>query len=222
MNQAHTVIVAGATGLTGQALVAALNQRRDIAHIIVLTRRSQPWEEAKVREVITDYHQPDVLSAALSQLGPIRAVFCALGTTKKKAGSLAAQRLVDHDAVVTLGGITRQLGATAFAFVSSIDASETTANAYLRMKGETEAALQQQQWPQLILARPSFLLGPRGEARWGEKIGIALFRLITPLLGGRWRKYRPIHVSMLAQAMIDHSLRDPAGTITLEGAQLGV
>jgi uncharacterized protein YbjT (DUF2867 family) len=222
MTSPHNVIVAGATGLSGRALVAALQQRSDIRQIIVLTRRSSAWAEEKVREVITDYTQPAALTTALSSYGPFRAVFCALGTTKKNTGSLAAQRAVDHDAVVQLGAVTRALDVPAFAFVSSIGAQSQSSNAYLKMKGETESALHEQKWPHLVLARPSFLLGHRDEFRLGEKIGILAFNLATPLLIGPLRKYRPIHVRQLAATMIDHALDHESGSIVLEGAQLGV
>ena len=50
--------------------------------------------------------------------------------------------------------------------------------------------------------RPSFLLGDRKEKRIGEKIGIFVFKLLSPLLLGPLKKMKPIHSATVAKAMI--------------------
>ena len=50
--------------------------------------------------------------------------------------------------------------------------------------------------------RPSFLLGNRKEKRIGEKFGIILFKLLTPILVGPLRKMRPIEAEIVAKAMV--------------------
>jgi hypothetical protein len=50
--------------------------------------------------------------------------------------------------------------------------------------------------------RPSFLLGDRKEKRVGEKIGIFIFKLISPLLLGPLKKMKPIHSEIVARSMI--------------------
>ena len=50
--------------------------------------------------------------------------------------------------------------------------------------------------------RPSFLMGNRKEKRVGEKIGIFVFKLLSPLLLGPLKKMRPIHSETVAKAMI--------------------
>ena len=50
--------------------------------------------------------------------------------------------------------------------------------------------------------RPSFLLGNRKEKRIGEKFGIMLFKLLTPILVGPLRKMRPIEAEIVAKAMV--------------------
>ena len=61
--------------------------------------------------------------------------------------------------------------------------------------------------------RPSFLLGNRKEKRVGEKIGIFLFKLITPLFLGPLKKMKPIHSEKVAKAMINISKGDFQQTI---------
>ena len=50
--------------------------------------------------------------------------------------------------------------------------------------------------------RPSFLLGNRQEKRVGEKIGIFVFKLLSPLFLGPLKKMKPIHSVTVAKAMI--------------------
>ena len=50
--------------------------------------------------------------------------------------------------------------------------------------------------------RPSFLLGNRKEKRFGEKIGIFFFKLLSPLFLGPLKKMKPIHSEKVAKAMI--------------------
>jgi hypothetical protein len=50
--------------------------------------------------------------------------------------------------------------------------------------------------------RPSFLLGNRKEKRVGEKIGIIVFKILSPLLLGPIKKIKPIHSETVAKAMI--------------------
>jgi hypothetical protein len=46
------------------------------------------------------------------------------------------------------------------------------------------------------------LLGDRKEKRVGEKIGIFIFKLISPLLLGPLKKMKPIHSEIVARSMI--------------------
>ena len=50
--------------------------------------------------------------------------------------------------------------------------------------------------------RPSFLLGDRKEKRVGEKIGIFIFKLLSPLFIGPIKKMKPIDSEKVAKAMI--------------------
>ena len=54
----------------------------------------------------------------------------------------------------------------------------------------------------LGIMRPSFLLGERKEKRVGEKIGIFIFKLFSPLFIGPLKKMKPIHSEKVASAMI--------------------
>jgi len=57
-------------------------------------------------------------------------------------------------------------------------------------------------FPKLGIMRPSFLMGDRKEKRASEKIGIFVFKLLSPLLLGPLKKMKPIQSETVAKAMI--------------------
>ncbi|MFP4471850.1 MAG: oxidoreductase, partial [Bacteroidales bacterium] len=68
-------------------------------------------------------------------------------------------------------------------------------------KGEMEDAVLDASIPQISVMRPSMLLGPREEFRFGEEAGKMLMKVVQPFLRGKWKKYRGIRASTVAAAM---------------------
>ena len=87
------------------------------------------------------------------------------------------------------------------AVISSMGSSESSKNFYLRTKGEMEKAIANLILPNVIVMRPSLLLGQREEFRLAEKMGIIFSRPLIKLMIGRLRKYRPVYASQVAKAM---------------------
>lgn len=141
------------------------------------------------------------LAASLGDL-PVDRVYCALGTTIRKAGSQAAFRQVDFDYALALARWARQQGCGDFRLVSSVGADKNSSNFYLRVKGEIEEALAGEGFRQLHIFRPGVLLGDRQESRPGESIGKALSVLLGPLMLGGLSKYRATPASAVAHAMV--------------------
>ena len=78
----------------------------------------------------------------------------------------------------------------------------------MRYKGEVEEELKKLNFSKLGIMRPSFLMGNRKEKRYGEKIGIFLFKLLSPLFLGPLKKMKPIKAEEVAQAMINVAQKD--------------
>jgi len=89
-----------------------------------------------------------------------------------------------------------------FVFVSSGYADPKSSGDYLKFKGLVEEELKRLNFSKLGIMRPSFLLGDRKEKRVGEKIGIFVFKLLSPLFLGPLKKMKPIHSATVAKAMI--------------------
>ena len=102
---ARVALVAGATGLVGQAVLAALLADKQTSAVHSLGRRTLPLTHPKLTQHIVDF-------AALPELPRTDDVFICLGTTLKVAGSQQAFRAVDYEAVVAVARAAYAQGAT--------------------------------------------------------------------------------------------------------------
>jgi uncharacterized protein YbjT (DUF2867 family) len=215
-NVAPRTLVVGATGLVGRACARAwlLDERRP--QVIALVRRppSPPLdvdEEAarRLRVAVIDF-------AALEQhrdLLEADHVVCALGTTRKQAGSKEAFRAVDYDLALRVATMARAQGARHLLLVSAVGADARSRVFYNRVKGELEEAVGRLGYPSLTIARPSVLQGPRAEHRPGEALAQRL-GVILP------SAYRPVHASQVAAALHDAARRDLPGVRVIENREL--
>lgn len=211
-----SLLLAGATGLVGrQALLQALAwPGLQALHAVVRRPPAQPASEARLHWLQVDFK-------ALPALPRADAALCALGTTIKVAGSQAAFRAVDFDAVLAFAQAARQAGARRLAVVSALGADARSSVFYNRVKGEAEAALQGLGFDTLVIARPSLLVGDRealGQpTRLGERLTLALTAPLSPLVPKAWR---PIGADRVARALLRSLAAGAPGRQVLESGQL--
>jgi uncharacterized protein YbjT (DUF2867 family) len=208
----RTALVAGATGLVGKEVVEILLAREEYGKVIALVRRALGKTHAKLEEQHVDF---DSLPALVAD-----DVYLCLGTTMKVAGSEQRFRRIDHDYTLGVARLARENGAMRAALVSSIGASGTAGNFYLRVKGETERDVAALGYETLTIARPSFLVGERTESRPGEAIGIGITRAISFAFVGSLKPYRPIRAADVARALVDATLAGAPGERTLTFADM--
>lgn len=209
---APTLLVAGASGLVGQAVLHQATREPHWGRVVALVRRSlTPAERGRAEVRVVDFAHLD------GQASAVRAdtVVCALGTTRRQAGSAAAFRRVDFDAVVALARVARGEGARHFLLVSATGARARSPFLYSRVKGEVEAAVGALGYPCLTIARPSLLLGPRRDFRLGEAIARRLAWAAPARL-------RPIHADTVARALLRAARAAAPGRQVLESADLQV
>lgn len=195
-------LLLGGTGLVGQAVARRLT-RPPFDPVWLLVRReppkSQPHHQLRVvnfTKLRQSCHDIDLTEGC---------VICALGTTLRKAGSKAAFQAIDRDRVVNCAQWARDSGARHFLYVSSLGADPLSRNLYLRTKGETEQELMTLGYPRLTLLRPSLLVGTRREFRAAERVGMAVGRMMSPLLTGPLRRYRPVPVEQVATVLVEQA-----------------
>ena len=203
----QNILLAGATGLTGEHLLDRLLNEPTVRRVLAPTRKPLA-EHPHLENPIGSLN--DLLP---SLNGPVDIAFCCLGTTIKLAGSQEAFRAIDHDLVVSFGHRARALGARHLVVISAVDAAPESSVFYTRVKGEMEQSLKKQDWPQLTLARPSILLGNRVEPRLGEQIAAPLSKLIPG-------KYHGIEATHLARALWRLALEDGQGVRVVESDEL--
>ncbi len=201
------ILLAGATGLTGEHLLDRLLNEPTVECVLAPTRKPLA-EHPRLENPVAP------LADLLPQLsGRIDTAFCCLGSTLKEAGSQEAFRAIDHDLVVRFAARARALGVRHLLVISSLGANPDSSIFYCRVKGEMEAALRAQGWPQLTIARPAQLLGPRMEVRPVERLTAPLSHLLPG-------KYRGISACTLARALWRLALEEGDGTRVVESDEL--
>lgn len=195
----RVALVAGATGLVGREVLAVLLADKSYSQVIGVGRRALPLKHPKLVQHTVDFKAATPFAA----LSHVDDVFIALGTTIKVAGSQAAFRAVDFDAVVAVARAAQAQGATKLGVVSAMGATPKSAIFYNRVKGEMEEALAPLGFKRLVIARPSMLAGDREAldqpTRLGEHLGLLATRWLNPLIPNN---YRSIQASDVAKAMV--------------------
>jgi len=206
-----TAILAGATGLVGGECLERLLASKRYSRVIVVTRRelADAARRDKLRQLIVDFDRLGEVSTRLRG----DHVFCALGTTIRKAGSQARFRAVDLEYPLRLAQLALEQGARHFSVVSALGASRTSPFFYSRVKGEMEQGLRQMGWPSLAILRPSVIAGERAESRPLERVGEQLLRLAPAT-------WRPVAAGDIAAAMVATALREPPGVTVIESRDI--
>ncbi len=201
----RNALLVGATGLIGSFCLQALLDNPDYSIVIALVRKPLLTTHRKLKVILSKF---DNLQNDLADI-QVHDVYCCLGTTIKKAGSQEAFEKIDLSLVVMIAGLMKKQGAEQFLVVSALGADKNSKVFYNRVKGETEAALQELGYPCLRIIRPSLLLGPREEFRLGEKVAVLLTPLLQPLLFGGLKKYRPVEAEKVAEFMVKVARKKP-------------
>lgn len=206
-----TALLAGASGLVGGEILRRLLDEDAYAAIVLVTRRDlgPVAKHRKVRQLVCEFPQ---LERHADELQADH-VFCALGTTIRKAGSRARFREVDFEYPQRLATLARRQGATHFSLVSALGADRRSAFFYSRVKGELEQAVRAMDWPSLCIVRPSVIAGDRLESRPFERLAGHALRFAP-------RTWRPVHARAIAATMVGTALRSPPGTTVIESREI--
>lgn len=218
--------VAGATGLTGRLVVAALRERGvpTVAHVRPDSHRLAEWTErfeALGATVDSTAWAPAAMEATMARVRPTH-VFSLLGTTKKRMKREGG----DYDAIdygltaLLIDALAAAAVPARFVYLSSIGVTPDTQNAYLKARAKVEAKLQASALP-WIIARPSIIVGDRDEERPLESAsaGVADFFLGLGRVIGLKRvaeRYRSTPAPVLAEGIVHHGLA-PAANRVVEG-----
>ena len=199
-----TALVFGSTGLVGGHLLDQLIKNENYNKIKLFVRSEIIINDLKVEIVKTDFNN---MEKHKEEMTGDHCYFC-IGTTKQNSPDKDEYRRVELDLPKQIAQITKSNSVNSFVFVSSGYADPNSSGNYLKFKGLVEQELKRLSFNKLGIMRPSFLIGDRKEKRLGEKLGIFVFKLLSPLFLGPLKKMKPIQSEKVAKAMIKISNGD--------------
>lgn len=229
--------VAGATGYTGQAVVAELRRRGvpTTPHVRPDSSALPRWTaqfEALGASVDTTAWELEAMTATMEALQPA-VVFSLLGTTRRRAASegmdtVAGYERIDYGLSKLLLDACRSAAPQArFVYLSSLGVKEGTSNAYLAARARMERALRDSGQP-YVIARPSFITGPdREEGRLGERAGACVADAMLTAAGwfGAKRtrdRFQSMDAATLARGLVRAGLDPDSAGAELEADALRV
>lgn len=214
------VLLAGATGLVGRALLHQLLADPMVGEVRALTRRAlsrsellgrggHPPGDERLQVCEIDFERLD----RHTELFEVDWVCCAMGTTLRKAGSRAAFRQVDFDYPFQMAQLARAHGARQLLLVSAMGADADSRVFYNRVKGELKEALSELDYESVCVAQPSLLAGERGEFRLAERLGLALGFLMP-------ERFKPVQAAQVAAGLLAVARDERPGWHVLSNALL--
>ena len=199
-----TALLFGSSGLVGRHLLNELTKDNDYSKIKIFVRTVPEIIDPKIEIIKIDFKN---LDNHKEDMKGDDCFFC-IGTTKKNSPDKNEYRRVELEIPKEIAQIVKSNGVKSFVFVSSGYADPKSSGNYLKFKGEVEEELKKLDFSKLGIMRPSFLMGNRKERRIGEKIGILVFKLLSPLLFGPFKKMKPINSKIVARAMVAYVQSD--------------
>ena len=193
-----TALIFGSTGLVGGHVLDQLIQNKNYSKIKLFVRSAYAIDDPKIEIVKTDFNN---LENHIEDIKGDDCFFC-IGTTKKNSPDKDEYKRVELEVPKQVAQIAKSNLVNSFVFVSSGYADPKSSGDYLKFKGLVEEELKRLNFLKLGVMRPSFLLGYRKEKRVGEKIGIFVFKILSPLFLGPLKKMKPIHSATVAKVMI--------------------
>lgn len=211
-----TALLAGATGLVGKELLQILLDSQEYEKVIALTRRPLEKKHPTLQKVICDFEQLEEVESYLA----VDEVFCALGTTIKKAKTKEAMYRIDVEYPVAIANLAKKKGARHFLVISSMNANKDSRIFYPRIKGELEEKLKNISYETLSIFQPSLLLGDRSEFRLFENIGVGIARGAGRIFGEKMKSRLGIEAKTVATAMFKVAQKEQKGIFVYSSKQM--
>lgn len=221
------VAVLGSTGLIGKNVLKLLARLPQVVRVFCPVRNIPDLKDLGILEGSfkldfkqVDFEQDNDALRLFFYAGftGCDAVVCCLGTTRKQAGSKAAQEKVDLRFPLKLAAIAKKAGVKNFLCVSAMGADSQSPYFYNRLKGQLEEGLDMMGFETLTLVRPSLLLGKHKDRRFGEE-------LLQKTIGAHpeWIPafIRPVHAETVAAHLVTSILKPPTDHVCATDGKIG-
>ncbi len=221
------VAVLGSTGLIGKNVLKLLARLPQVVRVFCPVRNIPDLKDLGILEGSfkldfkqVDFEQDNEALRLFFYAGftGCDAVVCCLGTTRKQAGSKAAQEKVDLRLPLMLAAIAKKAGVKNFLCVSAMGADSQSPYFYNRLKGQLEEGLDMIGFETLTLVRPSLLLGKHKDRRFGEDF-------LQKTIGAHpeWIPafIRPVHAETVAAHLVTSILKPPTDHVCATDGKIG-
>ena len=221
------VAVLGSTGLIGKNVLKLLARLPQVVRVFCPVRNIPDLKDLGILEGAfkfdfkqVDFEQNNDVLRLFFYAGftGCDAVVCCLGTTRKQAGSKAAQESVDLRLPLKLAAIAKKAGVKNFLCVSAMGADSHSPYFYNRLKGQLEDGLDMIGFETLTLVRPSLLLGQHKDKRFFEG-------LLQKTIGKHpeWipAYVRPVHAETVAAHLVTSILKPPTDHVCATDGKIG-
>jgi uncharacterized protein YbjT (DUF2867 family) len=193
-----TVVLVGATGLIGNALLHELIQEPKVNEIRIFVRRKIDGLPEKVKQIVTDFQDLAVIKEQV--VGDV--IYCCVGTTRKKTPDLTDYRNIDFGINIGMAKLAKENGISTVHLISAMGASTTARIFYSKLKGEIEEALKELHFTNCYIYQPSMLIGSRTESRRMEYIAQKLMLLFEGLRLLPKNEYHSIRAESIAKSIV--------------------
>jgi len=208
--QSQTAFVVGYTGVVGKELTKELLQQNVFQKVLLIGRRQvqldgELYKNAEQRVVNFDFLPQHKAAFENCTVG-----FCCLGLPTGKASKEDLVR-VNHDYVIGVAKLAKELGVQHFSLVSGQGANKNSIITAMKVKGLAEQFSSELEFPRLTMFRPSLILAERDECRFNETAARVLLKPVICLKP----TLLSVPVNTVAKAMITDLWRTPAKKVEI-------
>lgn len=196
---AQKAIILGITGLVGNILAQKLFEDPYYEEVLSFHRRKSGLEHPKLSEHVIAMDELEHQAVTV----PVEVVFCCVGTTRSKSKDKEAYKAVDYGIPLQAARLCKRNKISKLIVISALGADAKSRIFYNRLKGEMERDVRKLALPQTYFFQPALLAGDRQENRLGERLAIAAFKFINPILQGSLKKYQSIKPKTVAKSMLE-------------------
>ena len=208
MRNLHALVL-GATGATGKEIINLLLNDDAYSKVSIFVRRKPNIEHNKLMVYEVDFSKLSNYQDLIN--GDV--LFSALGTTRKEAGGLKQQYLVDYTYQYEFAKMASDNGVNNYSLVSSTGANEKSFFFYPKIKGDLEESVKKLKFKKIQIFQPPMLIRQPELMRSSEKTGIKFLEGLNTI--GLMKSQKPLSVSTLARKMVIESTLEKRGHLEI-------